>query len=365
METDAASVSSLAKTDPMVATLRLDLSRKVRAGDLAVPSVPVVVAEAMRLARQPETTIAELERLIERDASVAGRLLSIANSPLVRGAREVTSIHEAILRLGAEELGHTLFSIFVETRLFQSKVYGPLFATLWRHSYAVACMARRVADLTDLDGDMLFLAGLLHDVGKVALVGNLPGPMQEARLISEEALESVVYDMHALAGGLAARSWNLPDDISRAIIHHHDPAEDGRVAHAVYVANVLVYRHRLGLDETYLRARDAPNTTYRPLFEEYTWAMSLDPATNAVFTGLGLDESALAALKAEAEAIQAEMQASFSRRIKKGQIKQVQRDIQTARREPPSSHRGLVVLGAVLAAAILLGSVAAVFLARG
>lgn len=308
-------------SDPVVSRLaeaRLVLSRLARDGTLPVPGVPVVIAEAMRLAPDPRTTARELEHLITRDQAVAGKLMQIANSVAFKRLRPAASIEEAILRIGQADLNNTLLSIFLQTRLFESTQYQPLFSALWRHSLATASVARRVAVACGQNGDVLFLAGLLHDVGKVALLGNLPPAAAGEARLSEVELEAMIQDIHPLAGGIAACAWGLAPEIQAAVLHHHRPDEAGDyapIARAVAVANRLAYRCRIGLDETYLRAANASNTDYRPLYERYAEAQTGDwkDDTNAML--LVLDVTALAAIEEEAATINDEVQSGFSPRL--------------------------------------------------
>lgn len=331
-----------------LAETKLALSRLVREGTLPVPGVPVVVAEAMRIAPDPLTTARELEHLITRDQAVAGKLMQIANSAAFKRLRPAASIEEAILRIGQSDLNTTLLSIFLQTRLFESASYQRLFSALWRHSLATASVARRVAQACGQNGDVLFLAGLLHDVGKVALLGNLPPLSAGQSPLPESELEGLIQDIHPLAGGIAAKAWGLAPEIQAAVLHHHRPDEAGEyapIARAVAVANRLAYRCRIGLDETYLRAARAANTDYRPLYERYVEATKGDWNSDLNASLLVLGVEAIAQIEAKAPAIDQEVQSGFSPRLSTPSRPRAEplRELRSARRPdaPPITERSV------------------------
>lgn len=342
-----------------VAALRLGMSQWIKDGTFDVPGMPEVIAEAMRLSQDPSTTVHQLQTLIEKDQAIAGRLIQIANSILFRRTRDVASIHEAVVRIGQNELKHTLFELFVETRLFRSKTWPELVKALWRHSLAVAAVGRRLAVYLDIDPDELFLAGLIHDVGKAALLGNLNENPQLAAGFDASQIEQAMQDIHPLAGGVAARKWAMPDPVIESILRHHQPDKAQhfpKLAKAVYAANRLVYHLDIGF-EGYPRVA---SDRWRPLQAERLVIIAQPPLEDPIFRELAITPEVLEGLRRELPEILSEIGSGFSRpatQEEKNRRRPAGQDVYSARKtEPrPASRTGLWVgLALALAAAAAL-----------
>ncbi len=299
----------------LVNRLRVLMSRWIRDGKLDVPTIPTIIAQAMRLASDPETPISEIEKLIEKDQSVAGRLMQIANSSLLRRARDADTIREAMVRIGQHELKHTLFSLFVETRLFANQDYQKLINALWKHSMACASMARRISPYANTDPEVAFLAGLVHDVGKAALLGNIPDEIQNRRIFPEIMLERAMQEVHELAGGIAAKRWHMSASVVEAVIRHHEPQKAEKnpaLAKCIYVSNLLVYHFGIGINTAPISEETDRDKFYRPLFARYNEVQNMNLLEDPIFQELEIDEVAMASLEREAQKVEREAESSFS-----------------------------------------------------
>lgn len=267
----------------------------VEEGRLDVPTIPTIIAEAMRLADDPEASIQEIQRLIEKDQSVAGRLMRLANSPMLRRSRDAKTIKEAIIRIGQHRLKNSLFELFVETKLFVSKEYADLVRALWRHSVATAILSREIAQRLAIDIDVAYLAGLVHDAGKAALLSTVIDVLEGKEALPEMILERALKDSHELAGANVVRQWNLNEEITDAVSNHHHPekAEEAYrpLAMLLYAADRLVYHFGFGLDtQPHFEDMQNPLATYIPLFEEYKRLRERDLLADPNFIELGLNK---------------------------------------------------------------------------
>ena len=189
-------------------------------------ALPVMPRQAARLLKTSdnETSAIELERIAAGDPVLAGKLLGAANSALYGSRIPIVSLLQAILRLGIPEARRTLLASCL-ANLFASK---PL-QDLWDHSQAVAHKARDLASVTGIDPDTAFIAGLLHDIGRLAFA-RLPAHL---RIIEQNWLaagfpvvyaESLAYGIdHAALGAECLQAWGLPDNIVEAVEFHHRP----------------------------------------------------------------------------------------------------------------------------------------------
>lgn len=252
--------------------------------DLEIPSIPKVISEAVRLAGDPEVTVKTLEDLVSKDQAIAGALIKIANSVLLGGVEKVKTIRAAIVRLGQTELRNILLGAFVETRLFRSKVYGPLIAKLWSHSLACAVVARYLAEKMGADPELAYLSGLLHDVGQASLLYSYIYHTKENDPLPDQVVEFAMRDLHAQAGGLAVKQWGLSDEVVSAITYHHDftkANDQSQMAALIQLADTLCHRHCIGLSFEEKKTLKEEQSEYQPLKMSYDKAEGIDLTTFA------------------------------------------------------------------------------------
>ena len=191
-----------------------------------LPALPAALQEAMRLAQNPNTTIAELAEVIGRDQSLAGNMLKIVNAPTYGFPGRITSVHNALILLGF----NMIKSLLLAAAIFEG-ASGDM-SGLWRHSSGCAVACRELGIRLNMKNtDEFFIAGLLHDVGKVVTAVQLPEAYMEiSRLAHEqdiilpEAEERVLGMTHTHIGAWLAERWNLPATLRDALAHHHHPA---------------------------------------------------------------------------------------------------------------------------------------------
>ncbi len=170
--------------------------------------------------------------LIVRDQAITSQILRVANSAFYKGMKEVTTVRDAIVRLGANEVAN-IVALVSQRGLFKSadpqvKEY---MQKLWVHSVACAVGAHWVAKQSGKQGVVqeAFFAGLLHDVGKLFLFRVIEELKKKGELhpgISREFVEEVVHGMHAEQGYALLTRWNLPKSYCEVARHHHDETID-------------------------------------------------------------------------------------------------------------------------------------------
>ena len=147
-----------------------------------LPAFPAIALKALRLMAGRDTSLLELCDLIRADTGFSTAILKIANSPLVGFSREVTSVVEAAMLLGFKRLKSVVMTVGLKDYL-----KGPATAAVracWQHSVACAMIAERSAQATGLDKDFAYTAGIMHDLGRAAMIASMPGYGQ---LIENEA----------------------------------------------------------------------------------------------------------------------------------------------------------------------------------
>ncbi len=231
--TPAGAKSRLPQTEEKSAGARMvitldDLTAKTP--DL--PILPAAVLRVMREADSSDATASDVARALGTDQGLSARVLRMANSAYYGLPRQVGDLRQAVIVLGLRTIKRLalLASTFPWlSRPIKRGDEKP--ETLWPHSYACACGARVMAMASGkCSEDEAFAAGLLHDVGRLAMHLWMSDKMPAiAHLADREALpldeaeHKVLGFDHAEAGARMASEWGLPDNMVAAIRYHHRP----------------------------------------------------------------------------------------------------------------------------------------------
>jgi putative nucleotidyltransferase with HDIG domain len=260
----------------------------------ATLALPANANEVMVLALDPDVSIAQLVRLTSRDQVLAARMLRLANSAYCAPLEEITTIGDAVVRLGTTSVRNVVLATCIASRLHQGAVYGPQGRALADHSIGVAFLAQAVAKEVGVNPEEAFLYGLVHDIGKLLLL-QLSKDFVTAggRLVQATELAQVMDAHHADLGGHVLQEWHLPAMIQRPVVFHHSPSDcpDYSTEAAVaYVANRLGHRYGFGC---------------KP---EVDQELTIDP----VFARLKLSEAWLTELDGKASSLLTDAQAAFA-----------------------------------------------------
>lgn len=228
----------------------------------ALPSPPAVVTRLLGLLDDPDTGAEELESVITTDSALTARLLRLANSSFFGFSGEIASVQQAVMVIGTRRLFDVVASITL-THIVPRVIpcYELDAHAFWRHCLGVAVIGEETARELQLPApDMLFTAGLLHDIGKLVIGSYLKDDAEALRVsldASEETLVHVEREVlgadHAAIGAAQARVWGLPETIVDAARWHHDPEEipssvDRLTVDIVHVADLLAHAIGMGAD---------------------------------------------------------------------------------------------------------------------
>jgi len=226
-----------------------------------LPTLPAIVGRILEVADEAGSSARELADIISHDQSVSAKVLNLANSAFYGFSRRIATIPQAVVVLGFE----TVKSLALGVSVFQSlslKVGRVTFdrEQFWMHSIGCAAAAKLVAKSIGLkDTGTPFVAGLLHDVGKVILDTYFNAEYQrviEEMLDEGRSAVDVETDVlnidHAEVGGWMATRWKFPDTLVTPITFHHNllgtPAENLNFVLMVNLANILTKKSGIGLN---------------------------------------------------------------------------------------------------------------------
>ena len=243
----------MVKANPAVQKIK-----RITESIISLPTLPTVVSKMIELVDNPKTSAASLARLISADQALTARILKLANSAYYGFPREISTVNMAIVVIGfntVKEMGLSL-SVF---EVFKDGGHDKSFDTaqFWQHSIGCGSAARLIARRFKYQfiGEA-FVAGLLHDIGKVILNQYMHDEftailtaVAENGAVLDDAENATVGTTHSRIGGWLAEKWNLPRIIVDSINHHHDPWEakvDAVLVAIVSVANYLCHISNIG-----------------------------------------------------------------------------------------------------------------------
>jgi len=224
-----------------------------------LPALPHVTYRVLELTSRPDTTLSQLTEIITQDQVLTAKVLRMANSVYYGYARRIYGITEALLILGFSTVRNLVMAASVYN-VMDREVQGYFLprGELWKHSMSTALIARSLAKKTGYElPDQAFVAGLLHDMGKIILNTYMNQKFED--VISKVNAENIPFMAaerqilgfdHAVMGSRVAEKWNLPFELVEAIANHHTPAlakHNPKLTSLVHVADAASMSMGIGL----------------------------------------------------------------------------------------------------------------------
>jgi len=221
------------------------------AASSSLPSLPQVLLKLVEACRNEEPTVREIGEIINSDTALTGRILGIVNSPFYRRTEKIVRIDDALFQLVRDAVRSIAVSASIHQVFSRVNGQGPFHMKLyWRHALLCAVLARRLSEKTSFRApELSFLAGILHDVGRVVLWVHFPeeyGRVLSAAGTRSDLLlegERKMGITHAEVGSWLLARWGLDAFTADAARYHHEPLERIHGAFPlvkiVYAANLL------------------------------------------------------------------------------------------------------------------------------
>lgn len=202
--------------------LELALLDRLNVGRAALPMLPAVAQMALQLVNNPDTNMAEFARLVEKDPPIAARFLSVANSALYSRGRKVTSLEEAVMRLGLYACRDLLMQVVYASTLSGLKKFQTEVQSSFQRSVSSGLTCRAICATLDIRFREAYLCGLLHDIGESRVYRILSDVSEPA---TPEEAGALVQRYHERAGVELAELWKLPAEIQEVCRAHHATGE--------------------------------------------------------------------------------------------------------------------------------------------
>lgn len=222
------------------------------------PALPPMCRTLLTQLSNPNADFASVAQTLQYDPGMTANVLKLANSAYFGASRQITSLQVAFVRVGMKKLFQLAVASGMAPRLGHAMDgYDLGHRDLLRHSIWTAVAAEEIAKEMGIHApDMLFTAGLLHDVGKVVLNRHLGEVLNQ---VTDRTANSVVsFDRaeveflgisHAETGAMMLDGWHFPKELVSAVRWHHEPdaaPQHGMVVCMVHIADVLSYTEGIG-----------------------------------------------------------------------------------------------------------------------
>ncbi len=207
--------------------VRSDIEQRIRTSMLELPLLPQIAAEALELCIAREGDAQQMAKILHRDQALAGNVLRVANSPLFGATVEITSLQQAVGRLGICMIREVVLSVATKATMFETPpAWSSCVRDLPRLSLVSALYATQLAGACNANEESAFLSGFLHDMGWPVVMFIL----QKLEVRHEKTLEVPVVEVagdmyHAAVGAELAKSWHVSEGAVSAIRHHENWSE--------------------------------------------------------------------------------------------------------------------------------------------
>ncbi|MFN3479840.1 MAG: HDOD domain-containing protein [Thermodesulfovibrionales bacterium] len=206
-------------------TLRLLVQRIPK-----LPTLPSIAREILMLIDNDSLSIDRLEDVLDRDPSISSKVLGLSNSAFFRPDKPISTIRDAIFRIGFKNVKTIALSVSLLTLLKDEGTSSVIdYQMVFRHSFSVGMVSKSLSDILRLPiSEASFTSGLLHDLGILVLNAYFPNYYQkviddirEGNFITDSELKILGFT-HAEIGAWLADKWNLPIAIKDVILYHHN-----------------------------------------------------------------------------------------------------------------------------------------------
>ncbi|MCE1204356.1 MAG: HDOD domain-containing protein [Holophagaceae bacterium] len=223
-----------------------------------LPPLPQVATRVIRISADSDTSTDQLQNLIRTDQALTSQILKVANSAMFGRMREVTTLTQAILTLGFSTTRSVVLASSVKN-LFTRGPVGLQERILWEHALVTALTGSAFSKAMRFPiAEEVFLAGLMHDIGKSVMILKFPESYSALlRRLQEEGGDGLSLELdtfgfdHAMVGEALLASWNIAEGIETVARWHHDPlqaaVEHQRLVALVALGNQMAFDLQVGI----------------------------------------------------------------------------------------------------------------------
>jgi HD-like signal output (HDOD) protein len=246
---DTCEADAGSKQIPKDVATKIDPHKLIR-DDINLPSLPTIYRQISEAIARPTSSARDIGNVISKDIGLSARLLRLVNSTFYGFPSRIDTLSRAVTIIGNRQLstlalGMNIINTFknIPSHLIDMKSF-------WEHSIACGIGARIIAGYENIQNtERLFVAGLLHDIGRLILYSHIPVHAKNALLrakytdnLLHEAEFEIMGFNHARIGGLLLKKWQLPIALENTVKYHHTPQEskDPLEPAIVHLADIMI-----------------------------------------------------------------------------------------------------------------------------
>lgn len=203
-----------------------EIKKKLQDGELPMLEIPSNIMQTLKLLDNPDFSFAEVATLVQRSPAMAGEFLKVINSSFYGSGRAIRDLKIALPRLGKVKVKSLLYIYSASMNFSGNKIFNGVAVDVVEHSYAVGMIASYLSQRFFPDPDLAFLTGLLHDIGKLAIIKTITEthklPSKLDFTVTEDVFLDIFPELHEKVGIYIAEHWTLDKNVTIAIGHHHD-----------------------------------------------------------------------------------------------------------------------------------------------
>ncbi|ODN65495.1 HDOD domain protein [Methylophaga muralis] len=194
------------------------------------------------LANDKESDASQMAQLIQSDPSLAGHVMRIANSVAYTPMANLTSLQQAIARLGMTTISEIAISAVLNAKLFNTPGYEEYAADIWQQALATSLWAKEIASHCNVNVEVAFLAGLIHSIGRPAVLQTLIDVAAQRTLpLSDEIVHQLEDKYWLTVSQMIVIRWRMPALVIETIQHLETPSTDKEAGQLAAVVNMARY----------------------------------------------------------------------------------------------------------------------------
>lgn len=224
--------------------------------EMDLASLPNIFYQISESLKNPRSSAAYVAEVISKDVALSAKLLKMVNTPFYGFPSKIDTLSRAVTIVGTNQLSNLALGVSVITAFENVPEEFFTLKEFWLHSVTCGIVARLLAGITGLPGDeKFFVAGLLHDIGRLVMLKNHPKastevlrPAKVGRRSLTEVERGVWGCTHADIGGRMLKSWRLPAFLEVLVLHHHNPLEAAmpKEAAIIHMADFITHGLSIG-----------------------------------------------------------------------------------------------------------------------
>ena len=207
-------------------TAVLRLRQEMAIQKFPLMDIPANILNVFKILEAPNFAYSEITALVEHSPAMTGEFLKVVNSASMNRGEKIHNLHVALTRLGREKIKSILYLYAAKLNFKTAPLFLNVVEEIIDHSYATGIIAAYLSQKLGQDQEEAFLAGLLHDIGKIAtlramaVVCELPEKVDYE--LTQEYFNVIFNVLHEDVGAYISDTWRLGDQIRTAIAHHND-----------------------------------------------------------------------------------------------------------------------------------------------